>query len=381
MSEVELKQFPDAVYFDTNVLRSMNIYQNDPWFVEFVSFVNQEIEIDFFICDLIVSEYSHYLYNEIIKKNLSKFQNAYKSMSSYGVQLPDIDIGSLKLPAYETFEITVKDRLMNRHFKIINNHSINTELLLDEAVKKYPPFESGDKGFRDAMILETYAEHAKTSFDTPRIIIVSKDGAVIKSVDRFRRQKVEVEFVEENDLVQKLRSKLDNEVSNIIQQREEKLLSFINEHEKTIFDFIRNSDIEITEWWLAPYLREKDFSGTIKEILDIKPNKIEKVIEGISGFRENTPEDKNPIDIWVEVEIQIIVEELNVEDILGKKYGVIKPDSIKEGDTVIVEQSMYNRWITKKKEIFRGVMVEATIDKKPKLDFNFGNLKLERIRN
>ncbi|MBC8277178.1 MAG: DUF4935 domain-containing protein [FCB group bacterium] len=381
MSEFELKQFPDAVYFDTNILRSMNIYQNDPWFVEFVSFVKQEIEIEFYICDLIVSEYSYYLLNEIIKKNLSKFQNAYKSMSSYGIQLPDIEIGSLKLPAYKTFEKTVKDRLINRHFKIINNHSINSELLLNESVNKYPPFESGDKGFRDAVILETYADHAKNTFEKPRIIVVSSDGAVTRSIDRFKRQRVEVEFVKKDDLLQELRSKLDSEVSNIIQQREKKLYSFIVDHEENIFDFVRNNDIEITEWWLAPYLRKENFSGTIREILSIEPKKIEKIIEGVDGFRESVPDDKNPIDIWVEVEVKIIVEDFNIEDILGIKYGVVKPETMQESEPLLVERPMYNQPMIKQIEIYRAVMVEATMDKKSKLDFSFSNLKLERIRN
>ena len=58
----------------------------------------------------------------------------------------------------------------------------------------------------------------------------------------------------------------------------------------------------------GPFLKKEDrIDGTIKRILSIKPTKIARVIGGSPPYGVETPPDRYPVLIIVEIELDVVV--------------------------------------------------------------------------
>jgi hypothetical protein len=304
----------------------------------------------------------------------------------YGVSLPDIKAGEIILPGKPQLVEIVSARMKAAGFDVIPNWYAPLSRLLNEAVAKRPPFEQGGKGLCDTVILESYAEHAKENFAEARVLVISSDGGVKRSADRFGERGILVDFVGELEIVAKLKSLLSDETSAYLEAKKLKLREYIQAHEREVLDFIRKTPLEITEWTINPPSATlfDHVTGTVESILSIRPVKIHDVIGGAPTYGEETAEDRYPVRISVEIELEIVVNETGFSIGLGllgpQVRAIVQPDLLDGTSPVTLEKKTYD-WKPREivKTIRRLLTVFATLDAQKERDDVLDDLRIEKV--
>ena len=302
----------------------------------------------------------------------------------YSISLPDIKPGEISLPAkFQLFEI-VSGMMKAAGFSVIPNWNAPLSQLLNEAVAKRPPFDQGGKGLCDAVILESYAEHAKENFAEARVLVISNDGAVKRSAERFMDRKIVVDFVGEAEIVAKLKSLLSDELSAYIEAKKSKLTAYVQANEPEILDFIRKTPLEITDWMINPPSAELHdrIVGTIESILSVRPVRITDVIGGAPTYGEETAKDRYPVRISVEIDLEIVVTEPGSWlGLLGPQArAIVQPDILDSASPVSLEKKTYD-WKPRSivKTIKRLLTVLATLDAQKEKNDVFDDLRIEKV--
>lgn len=383
MTDYVWKHIPYAIYLDTNALRSAGPNLDAPWINELLSITN-EYGISVCISELVLAEWCEHII-EVLESNRQKLLSSIALLRHYGISVPDIKPSKISLPGKDQLVGRVSGMMKAAGFTVIPNWDAPLSRLLNEAVAKRPPFEHGGKGLCDAVILESYAEHAKENFKQARVLVISKDGAVKRSEARFRDRGIVVDFVGESDIVAKLKSLLSDELSTNIEAKKSKLKAYILGHEPEILDFIRRTELEITDWMLNPLstdLLDRIFFGTIESILSVRPVQITDVIGGAPTYGEETAKDRYPVRISVEIELEIVVTE-EPGGLLGlaePARAIVQPDMLDSTSPVSLEKKTYN-WKPRKlvKTIRRVITVFATLDAQKEKDDVFDDLRIEKV--
>jgi hypothetical protein len=159
MSNYVWKHLPYAIYLDTNALRSAGLNLDAPWINELLSITN-EYGISVCISQLVLSEWCEHI-SGVLEGNRQQCVSSMALLRGYSVSLPDSGTVEIKLPAKPELVEMVAAMMKAAGFTMIPNWDAPLLRLLDEAVTKRPPFDQGGKGLCDAVILESYAEHAK----------------------------------------------------------------------------------------------------------------------------------------------------------------------------------------------------------------------------
>jgi PIN domain len=362
MTEYIWKHLPYAVYMDTNVLRSAGLSLNKPWINELLSLTNK-YGISLCICELVLHEWCEHIF-ERLASNRQKLLSSIKMLQDYNIQLPHIESNNINIPDKQELIQIVTQKLKNSGFSIVANWDAPLSNLLDEAVTKRPPFEHGGKGFCDAVILESYAEHAKNNFSDARVIVISKDDAVRRSEDRFNSKGVTVEFCNESDIVEKLKALLKDEIATFIEEKNERLKEYIMGFEANIIDYVKKQPLEITDWMIDnPFTQEEDrIYGSIERLVSVRPTTITNVIGGTQPYgEEDLSPDRYPVQIFVEIEITLVLKQYGF-GIYGLKRATVQPDIVDEKSPVIFEDTTDYSPKEITKTIKRSVSVFATLD-------------------
>lgn len=378
MADYVWKHLPYAVYLDTNALRSAGPSLNKAWMSELLSIAN-ELGTNLCISKLVLMEWCEHI-TEILKNNRQKLLSSISLLKEYEIQVPNFEGQELKLPQQsELFEI-VKTKLTNIGFTIIENWDAPLSLLLNEAVQKKPPFENGGKGLCDAVILESYVKHAKDNFTDPRVLVVSNDAAVKRSEDRFKKHSIAVEFMGEFEIVEKLKSLLKDEVATYIERKKSRLKEYILTNESMILDFVKKTPLKITDWMLnSPFTKEEDrIYGTIEKILSVRPRKITEVVGGAPTYGEETPQGRYPVQIFVEIELDIIVRQYAFGHLMQTR-AVVQPEMVDKSSPVNLERrtNLEAQEITE--TIKRSITVHASLDAEKVQKDDFYDFRIEKI--
>ena len=217
MADYVWKHLPYAIYLDTNALRSAGANLEAQWINELLSITN-EYGISICISELVLSEWCEHIM-EVLESNRQKLLSSTALLNHYSISVPNIKQNEISLPAKSQLVNMVTDMMKAAGFTVISNWEAPLSRLLNEAVAKRPPFEPGGKGLCDAVIIESYAEHAKKNSTQGRVIVISKDGAVRRSGARFSDQGIVVDFVGESEIVEALKSLLNDEVAAYIEKQ------------------------------------------------------------------------------------------------------------------------------------------------------------------
>ena len=382
MTDYIWKHLPYAIYLDTNALRSAGTKLDAPWINELLSITN-EYRISVCISELVLSEWCEHI-NGVLESNRQKLLSSMALLRHYDISLPDIKPGEISLPGKLQLFGIVSGMMKVAGFSVIPNWSAPLSQLLNEAIAKRPPFDQGGKGLCDAVILESYAEHAKENFAKSRVLVISKDGAVKRSAERFMDREIVVEFVGELEIVAKLKSFLSDELSAYIEVKKSKLTAYIQAHEPEILDFIRKTPLEITDWMIDPPSAELHdrIIGTIESILSVRPVRITDVIGGAPTYGEETAKDRYPVRISVEIELEIVVTEPgSLLGFLGPQaHAIVQPNILDSASPVSLEKKASN-WKHREvvKTITRAFTVYATLDAQKEKDGVFDDLRIEKV--
>lgn len=383
MTDYVWKHLPYAIYLDTNALRSAGSNLDAPWINELLSITN-EYGISVCISELVLAEWCEHIIG-VLKGNRQKLLSSMALLRHYGISVPDIKPGEISLPGKVQLVGMVSGMMKAAGFSVIPNWDAPLSRLLNEAVAKRPPFDQGGKGLCDAVILESYAEHAKENFTQARVLVISNDGAVKRSEERFRDREIVVDFVGESEIVAKLKSLLNDELSAYIEAKKSRLTAYILAHEPEILDFIRKTPLEITDWTLNPPSAElyDHIIGTIESILSVRPVRITDVIGGGPTYGEETAKDRYPVRISVEIELEIVVNEpgFGLLGLLGPQArAIVQPDMLDSTSPVTLEKKTYN-WKPREivKTIRRALTVFATLDAQKEKHAVFDDLRIEKV--
>ncbi len=373
------KHLPYAIYMDTNVLRSGGLLLNERWISELLSITNK-YGISVCISELVLQEWCEHVF-KVLSANRQKIFSSIKLLKEYRVQVTDIEQNEINLPEKnELFEILTQ-KIKNAGFDIIRNWDAPLSQVLKEAVEKIPPFEEGDKGLCDVVILESYAKHAKENFSKARVLVISNDAAVKQSEIRFSKYRVAVEFISEIDIVEKLKSLLDSELAAYIERKNLRLKEYILSHKSEIIEFVKREPLEITDWMLSGFLvpiEERIDYGTIERILSVRPTKITNVIGGAPSYREEIPKDRYLVQIFVEIELDIVASQYGFESLMQTR-AVVQPEKVDISSPVNLERftNVQPKEITK--TIKRSITVYATLDAEKEKKDVYADFRIEKI--
>lgn len=382
MTEYVWKHLPYAIYLDTNVLRASGPRLDAPWINELLS-ITTKYGISLCISELVLAEWCEYVAG-VLENNRQKLLSSVDLLEHYGISVPEMRRQQIDLPEKKLLNAMVSEKLKAAGISVIPNWDAPLSELLADALVKKPPFEEGGKGLCDAVIVESYAKHAKDNFAQPRVLMVSRDSAVKRSGDRFKDRGVAVDFVDEQSIVEKVKSLLKEEVTASIEKEKARLREYVLSHEGKVLDFVRKTPLRVTDWMLnSPFtaIGEDHVDGTIESILHIKPTKITNVIGGAPTYGEERTQERYPLRISVEVELDIAVTEYGFGlGAFGKTRAVVQPDTLNGSTRVSLEAPGFD-WKGREviRTIRRNLTVLATLDAEKEKKGVLEDLRLEGV--
>jgi len=384
MTDYVWKHLPFAIYLDTNALRSVGLNLDAQWINELLSITNK-YGICVCISELVLSEWCEHV-TGVLEGNRQKLLSSMTLLSRYGVAVPNIKPSEIGLPVKSKIIAVVTEMMRSSGFDIIPNWDAPLPKILNEAVTKRPPFEQGGKGLCDAVILESYAEHAKKNFTGSRVIVISKDTSVKRSAQRFSDREINVDFVNESEIITKLKSMLSDELAAYLETKKINLKNYVLEREAEILDFVKKTPLEITDLTINPPSSTPydGVFGTVESILSVNPIKVIDVIGGAPTYGEQTETDRYPLRISIEIELEIIVTESRFRGgLLGlepQSRVVVQPDALSSSSPVAMEKKSFD-WNPREinKTIRRAITVFATLDAHKAEKDVFDDLRLEKV--
>ncbi|MEW6358603.1 MAG: PIN domain-containing protein [Planctomycetota bacterium] len=360
MTKYVWKHLPNAIYLDTNALRSAGPRLEAPWISELLS-ITANYGISLCISGLVLTEWCEHIM-EVLKNNHDKLRASIDLLGHF-CDTADINPDDVNLPEKTQLIESVSQKLERAGFQVVSNWNGPLSQLLAEALEKRPPFEQGGKGLCDAVILESYVKHAKGPLGGTRVLVVSNDRAVQRSEDRFKREGITVDFIGTSDVAEKLKSLLSNENNAYIEEKRSRLKENILAHQSAILDFVKSTPLRITNWMLnGPFVKEEDrVHGTIESILSVRPARISDVLGGAPVYGEEVPPDRYPVLIFVELEIDILVRQYDF-GLLIQPMAIVQPNMIDKDSPVTLEKGTDYQLQEVRRTITRSATVFATID-------------------
>jgi hypothetical protein len=376
MTNYKSQYLPNGIYFDTNILRKARFDLSESWMIELRAFAN-DFGIKLFLPELVLDEWTKYIF-ESLKSNYSKLSSVVKFFRDYNISIPDFDETGVELPEWKTLKDIIRDRLNNSGFIIIENWTGPLESLINEAVRKIPPFDEGGKGFCDVIILESIIKHASNKLKNARIMVISDDKAVKRSNDRFMKHDINVIFADQEDVLTILDSSLDKEAAALQQHREELLFIFVKRYEALIIDFIKKEPIKFTDSWLDGFGDNK-VEGSVTSVLSVIPLRIIKVVGGVSLSQEDVTPNRYPINIWVEAELDVLVDKLDFFSNRNEPLAIEIPEKIDANAPLKINKRFNFDTHVVKDRIKRNIYVEATISKDKTESGDYKDFRLEKV--
>jgi len=283
---------------------------------------------------------------------------------------------------------TQATRLQDVGVKIIRTPQISMDKMIDLFLTKAPPFGDGDKGFKDAVILETILQHACRDNNLEHIVIVSSDKIFSHHsvISQFADTGTTVHVVDgaPQDLLprtnEKLRTMIDQARNAIMANKRAKAVAFAKQHEAEILAFVsRNATISMSlvkGYGLRQYGRKKDENdrklqyARVVSIDSIRPLFVESA-SAYDAFPRKPDDGRKTFLITVRLEIDLTISRRNL--FAGPRVP------IDNASALLDEQS---RWRYPETEesitVKRDIQVSASVSAEGFDTDDFQDLRLEK---
>lgn len=316
---------PQAVYFDTTALWRFPDGVSNVDFIELRD-IAKKIGAGLFVPEIVVEE----LINQqemVISEEIGKLKDASEKLGNLLNREP------LKYEEPKeierTINKTIRDGLDSAGIKIIPTLSnVQLETLINMAVKKEAPFQKGDKGFKDTIILFTIIEHLKSN-QLSNAILVSNDHVFTHKdvINRFRDNELLV-IVKKNitEAKDQIKTQIDTAVRRWLEEKKQKIKSFLNTKKDEIFNYIREN-AKISKFFLEFSLRDKNLPEVMEilKILDFHPKEISSVYPSLILSEETPKEGVEYATFSVSVDFELQVEQFSRQRLLGPVVPLATP--------------------------------------------------------
>lgn len=354
-----------TIYLDTNVLYSMNSPHSA---FRDVLMVAAERGIPVCAPEVAVKE---------VVAVASRDADAYwKKMTTAAAKLAQL-LGSSPLPI-ERKRALIGD--VGKHQQellrslAVNQAATPTDLdindLIDQAVQHVTPFREGDKGFRDAVLLETIVAHMQEQ-EFRCGMLLTKDSDFSQEGVNYRLRKLDIELVvarTAEDALSILDEELDAEAKKWVYQKERAIRAFLESRIEEVMGFVRDN-IEVREDFftgqgLYGALAQEEPSlpagSSVEEVVACRPKRVVNVtyLPGAS----NTEGEEIVDAAWVDVLTEFDVRGTKLDGIglLSSRCFRARPDRPFElvADKVPLRSSRFDE--TVKKDVIIRVEVRGT---------------------
>ncbi len=322
MAETVRPMFPEALYLDANALRATPPTLDTQPMAEIAAFASN-YSMGLFVPELAAREWIAHR-TEITIRAMRRVVGDSRDLGQMLDRAPPkakvIDDEELR----RTVHAVQMRRLTQAGFEIIQRPKLDLAELIDVFVAKKPPFDDGDRGFKDAVILETVFAHACTSNSFANIVLVTGDK-------RFGHPSIGERFLEAGTrlhcvqgpskaLLPQTVEKLNGMMKKAGAVRFRDLLqgttSFAQRHQHEILDFaMENAQIGLSDIegsGRAGVLEESSEADAklkyarILSIDAIRPREVISAFPWLKGLRERT-DGREGILITVAIEIDLTI--------------------------------------------------------------------------
>lgn len=297
-----------AIYFDTNVSRKMGKYLSAGWIQQLATDSRQSMT-KLYVPQIVLDEW---LWE--IRRDCKESLGTIRAKQSELDRLCERSIVGLNLPRDEDVLKAVEDAHIRRIAALglnpIPTAEGNLRSLLLRAIQKDPPFGSGDKGFRDAMIVETIRSHVSANHSGELVLVASEDEQVCKAIVGLASGGLSVRACAHDKLSETIVESLGAAEQEGRAHETQLALTFLNENRDMIFRYVLSRDI--SEAGLKYGRDEFDplRRGTIRRINKVTPKNIETLMLKHGFLDSASPGEAVPIWFYVNVELDVTVEPL-----------------------------------------------------------------------
>ena len=368
---MEKKELIQVIYFDTNALRQIS---HGSGMVEYLELrdLAEKLSIRIFIPETVFQEWEnhhqldvHRTFNQI-KSNITML-NKLLNYEYKDVDEPE-DIEGI-------IHKILLEKLSAIGIEIINTPpDININILIDMAVKKIPPFEENDKGFRDTIILFTLIYHMhKNNYLYAMFISGDKIYTNDNVLNILRKNKLNIAILKNiNESKEYIKLFIQMIINKSIEEEMKKIKLYLEAQFEIISKFIlKNAQVSLL--FLRGFLsEEKLLNDEIKKINAIRPKSILKVYSGFllsNGDKDEDAEIKK-ISFSVDVEFDVMIQTFEFKPFDYPKFSLAEPEKFPKIARYLPDM------IEQQKIINRSISVEAMLKK---MGNDFTDLELIKV--
>lgn len=297
------------IVFETSILVSENFPDISIDLKQFFETANI-LKLDLYIPKIVLRELEQ-LYIENVFKQINQINKSYKELKPYAqeqifIKLPDVDY------LISVYEKNVMGLLEKYNIKVIEIPSLITNDLIEKAIKYIPPFKKDDKGFKDALILESILLHASNN-RLNSIILVSGDkifnsGEIKEYAEKSNINLIIMESLEQvKDYIYQF---IDKALREMREQEEKKAISALTLIRDDI-DIYLKDNLEIS----SIDIFDLGLSGTLQRITNSK-------LKNIISAAVDKKDGKVRISFKANVELILLVESFPRGILMGKVYKI-----------------------------------------------------------
>ncbi len=368
-------RWPVAVYFDTSILWKLPLDLSNPDLVELQNFA-RELRIGLFVPDVAVKEWLFH-HEETARKKYDSMASTARTVSKYLQQ-------AFKVDEIQPKDLSAKVRdnqlgyLTQAGMEIVPTPQIDMDRLINMAVRRERPFEGEDKGFRDALIVFTIADHAK-KFNGDYVLVVAEDHVfgTDEVLNQWRGAGVEPLVAKTLDEAVVM---IDNLVSEAVKKYHDhesaRIREFLFTQQDAIFEHVLKNG-EVSESFVRGGgvlgLGTQDFYGTLQAVKQVRPLEIAKASRGHVTRRAEEEGGRIPVTFDVKVAFDIVVSSFTLEDFTSQKLGLKGPVDLRDRVPTFLNRQTVEQDVT----VERNITVEASVleDSQGK----FSDLRIQKI--
>jgi hypothetical protein len=287
-----------------------------------------EYRMGLFVPELAAREWIAHCTEEAIRTMRRVVGDSKRLGETLGRDPPAVDVIDDK-EICETVLAVQKQRLARAGFELVPTPAINLAELIDVFLVKKPPFGDGDRGFKDAVILETVFGHACTSNMFTDIVLVTGDKRFQHAsiIERFSQAGTTLHCVDgpPQDLlrqtVDKLNGMMEKASGAAFHGMLETATAFAQQHQEEILDFVmKNAKMGLSDikgyGRAARLKKESDADAKLKyarilSIDAIRPREVISAFPWWSPLHERT-DGRQGILVTVDIEIDLTIASSNL---------------------------------------------------------------------